>query len=739
MICSDRFGSVRICLNDEGIAFSSLPIITRHYFNKFAFSIIFPKLFHDTQDEAKQLMNCFRGRRNDTSDNRQYSPIIRKFAFTLFIHSPKAYRYVRTKFGKTLPSPSTLAKWFAKSDCNGEPGILPEAIKTLSSAAQAMNNEGKPFLCALSFDEIAIRKHVQYDHQKKQWYGYIKYRKKDNNGKLPIANNALVFMVTSLNSGSSIPIAYYPIKSLDAAEKRDLLVNILSELSKIQVKVTNITFDGLSSNLAACEMLEASFDPRNPIPFIRHPVDRSKVYIILDPCHMIKLVRNSLGDLKKIVDPSRGSIEWKYFEKLENARVNHRFVTHRLNKRHLQYARNRMNVRLAAQTFSKAVSASMQYLEQIGDPNFGNSGATSHFTKMMNDLFDTMNTKCVKNDVFKSALNSDNSEAVFSLYNQLQPYLLSLKFSRKICVDSRRKTGFVGFLINMVSVRHLYEEYVLTGSLPYLPTFYLTQDPLESFFSRVRSLLGSNDNPTTQQLKSSIRKLLFFNEVTSTEFASCQDNLDILSISSAIGPEPQTLRNHDDDDDDINLFNEDEDHEAMDIANEIVREEGFIFAPSMHDTNIETKEDATIAFIAGSIERKILSSRFDCDYCKHVFDENKIDGAFINNDKTQRPCKSTFIICKHTHDIFDKGRQDINFNYQKIFHSIKCALSIERLFDDASFDHEDGHFHRECFINSVIDEYVRVYGTYVARCITLEQQQIMLRNRNKRTTIFNGQ
>lgn len=119
-----------------------------------------------------------------------------------------------------------------------------------------------------------------------------------------------------------------------------------------------------------------------------------------------------------------------------------------------------------------------------------------------------MNTQCVKNDVFKSALNPDNSEAVFSLYNQIQQYLTSLKFNRKFCVDSRRKTGYVGFLINMISIKHLYEEYVLSGILPFLPTFYLTQDPLESFFSRVRSLLGSNDNPTIQQLMKSLPQSL---------------------------------------------------------------------------------------------------------------------------------------------------------------------------------------------------------------------------------------
>lgn len=201
---------------------------------------------------------------------------------------------------------------------------------------------------------------------------------------MPIANNVLVFMLTCLNNATSIPIAYFPITSLDGVEKKDILVRILSDLSKIGVKVTNVTFDGLDINRVACEILGASFDPRNPIPFFPHPVDGSKVYIILDPCHMLKLVRNALGDLSRMVHPCHGAIERKYFEKLETYRERNKFVTHRMNKRHMQYARNRMNVRLATQTLSRSVSASMQHLMEIGDPAFVNSSATIHFTKSIN-------------------------------------------------------------------------------------------------------------------------------------------------------------------------------------------------------------------------------------------------------------------------------------------------------------------------------------------------------------------
>lgn len=404
----------------------------------------------------------FRGKRNNTTDNRRYSIPVRKFALTLFYHSPRAYKYVREKFANTLPCPRTLTKWYAQSDCNEENGILSDALKTLQSAAAELKKDGKTLLGSLAFDETFIRRHIQYDHQKKQWLGYSQYGKIGKDGSVPIANNILVFMVTALNHRISIPVAYIPIVSLDAIDKRDLLRDILTTLHNVGVKIINITFDGLLANRKACEILGASFEPTNIVPFFPHPVDGCNVYIMLDACHMLKLIRNALGDLKCINDRSRGPIEWKYFEQLEIYRVKSNFVTHRLNKRHLQYDRNRMNVRLAVETFSNSVACSMRHLLDSGVEDFKNSSSTIYLIEKMNTVFDTMNTKEIRNNasIFKSSLNPNNADAVFALYDETSNYLKTLKFKQKLCINSRRKTGFIGLLMNMLSIRHLYQEYV---------------------------------------------------------------------------------------------------------------------------------------------------------------------------------------------------------------------------------------------------------------------------------------
>lgn len=684
-------------------------------------------------------MNCFRGRKNETSDNRWYSRVIRTFALTLFIISPAAFRYVRDKFNKTLPCPSTFRKWYAESNLKCSPGILIEAMKTLKGMVDEANQTGRKIFVSLSFDEMAIRRHVQWLHEKKVWSGYIHVGKCLQNNKLPIASNVLVFMATILESNVSIPVAYYPIISLDSNEKREVLMEVVKELTKIGVGITNIVFDGLQTNFSMVHALGCSFSSENFKTFFVNPYNNSKIYVLLDACHMLKLIRNALGDLKSITDPIHGKIQWLFFERLEKFRTVSKFVTHRFNKRHIQYFRNRMNVRLATQTFSNAVATSMLHLLKIGVQQFQYCSATIKFILKMNTIFDIMNTKRVDAEQnFKSALNADNASEIFSFFDDMIPYLKSLKFKTKSCIDSKRKTGFLGFLINMHSVKQMYNDYVCSGLLSCLALFYHSQDTLETFFGRIRSLLGANDNPTLQQFQSAIRKLLFLNEVKASEFANCEDSLDILTVSSK--RHALVTQNIHDNCEGSNEIDEDAENDvAISVANEMIREMEMNQNVALVNAELKSPEDSSIAFLAGAIEKKIEKCGFNCVFCMDVFRENeKIDGMFFDNMTTQIPCKSTYLICKYAHMHFDKYKDSKDFNYNIILASIKNSLVNENLFAH-SFDHNEGYFHKKQYIETIIDEYIRLYGAYIARCLTLEQQQKLLRSQNKRNVIFLGQ
>lgn len=432
-------------------------------------------------------MNCFRGRRNQTEDNRKYSEAVRKFSLTMYYHSGHAFRYVRNKFNNTLPHPSTLRKWYANSDISCEQGILTEAIKTLKCLRESL---GKTLLISLAFDEMAIKQHIQWLHDQKIFSGFVSHGEPLKDGRLPFAKDALVFMVTVLNAEtkSSIPIAYYCVNKLDSRQKSVYLNEILTALFEIDVKVVNITFDGLPANLAMCTLLGASFDSNKPIPYIKHPVDESKVYIFLDACHMLKLLRNTLGDFGTIQYPGHGTIDWKYIDRLVHYQQKEKYVTHRLNKHHILYKKNRMNVRLAAQTYSQSVASSIEYLRKIGNKFYEKSMTTSDFVRRMNRLFDIFNAKTIKEgEPFKSGIHANNARIVFDFFKTTIKYLKALRLRGVLCVNSRRRTGFIGFINNMLSAQQIYEEYV-PGELLGLTLFYNSQDVLESFFSRVCKL-----------------------------------------------------------------------------------------------------------------------------------------------------------------------------------------------------------------------------------------------------------
>lgn len=426
-------------------------------------------------------------------------------------HSPAAYRYLRDKFDKNLPCESTFCKWFSESNLKCSPGILSEAIQSLQGVVEKAKSEDKEIFGSLSFDEISIRKHIQWIHESKRWSGFITHGQLTDQSKLPVANNILVFMITIPEMCVSIPVAYYAINKLNADEKMILLQNVLPELTRIGLKITNITFDGLAANLSLCRKLGCSFDLENPKSYFINEFDDSKIFILLDPCHMLKLLRNSLGDLDCIDDPQLGQIKWSYFVSLERFRENSKFVTHRFTKKH----RNRMNVRLAAQTFSIAVATSMTHLLQTGKSEFQGCESTINFISKTDKMFNIMNTERIENNcVFKSALNQNNALEVFQFLDEMLEYLKSLKFKTKLCIQSRRKTGFLGFFINITTIKQMYAEYILTQKLQSLPFFYLSQDPLETFFSRIRSnLLGRNDHPTIQQSNSSSPPLENFRSI----------------------------------------------------------------------------------------------------------------------------------------------------------------------------------------------------------------------------------
>src|ERR1700712_2128779 len=93
-----------------------------------------------------------------------YNQNVRRFSLVLSIKSKSAYTWVRKKFSKRLPTIRTLRSWNSNSqaNCSIQSGFNSQTISTLTKLADENRAVGKELYVSLSFDEISIRKHVQW-------------------------------------------------------------------------------------------------------------------------------------------------------------------------------------------------------------------------------------------------------------------------------------------------------------------------------------------------------------------------------------------------------------------------------------------------------------------------------------------------------------------------------------------------------------------------------------------------
>ena len=100
-------------------------------------------------------------------------------------------------------------------------------------------------MCALMLDEMAIKKHVQWDGTR--FHGYVDLGTECDDGTNPVATEALVFMVVPLNASWKLPVAYFMIVSVSGFERA--VQQCLCKFADIGVLIEFITCDGPSCHV----------------------------------------------------------------------------------------------------------------------------------------------------------------------------------------------------------------------------------------------------------------------------------------------------------------------------------------------------------------------------------------------------------------------------------------------------------------------------------------------------------
>ena len=106
---------------------------------------------------------------------------------------------------------------------------------------------------------------------------------------------------------------------ISAKDQASLVEKSLKKAAEVGLKVWSVTADGTAVNLKTFEILGCNFcGTYNYMQTsFKHPTTGEDVYVILDPCHMLKLARNAMAHLGSFVDGEGHLVQWKYVEELQ--------------------------------------------------------------------------------------------------------------------------------------------------------------------------------------------------------------------------------------------------------------------------------------------------------------------------------------------------------------------------------------------------------------------------------------
>lgn len=678
--------------------------------------------------------------------SRKYNPKIRTFALTLHFYSPKGYKYVRSIFNNALPSVSTIRKWYSVID--GKPGFSSEAFTVLKCKANEANIKGQEILGCLIFDEMAIRKQIEYEQHTDEPIGCVNFGTNDiGTDTTKYAKEVLVFLVAGVSEKFKIPVAYFLISGLKSAEKAALLQEVILLVSKTGVKIVGLTFDGLASNLATARALGADF--KNEKTYIANPHSDDKIYLYPDACHMLKLARNCLAGKKVLLDNDGNSIEWRYIVELDQyQRTNEINLGNKITKLHaIHWDKKKMSVRIAAETLSNGTADAIEFLNSKKIPEFNGCEATVEFIRRINNVFDILNSKDDSKNGFKRPISVETKEDYFKYFDESINYFQGLKLhlNGRSILTTKSKTPFLGFIIDLKNFRSFYFEYVESSILDRIYTFRFSQDHLELIFGCIRQMFGCNDNPSAKQFESAWRRLLGQHQITASENSNCANNdtmfLSVLNTSSRKHTNRDIFH-------DVSLYDSTNENNNNTIDDNNENDDLVLVNAIVSDCSSESDIDLhMIAYFASVLQNRIIDGRWysplKCEKCLNVFLEDElIDDPFVNlKIKTKNihpPAMSTTKICFET----DKAIQNYGYEvgaYSFILDEVNRVLDHETLFPNSDFEQHAESDHKKTLITLIIRMYFERKQEYISKCKTLTIHNIFWRSYLLKYTHHEGQ
>lgn len=234
---------------------------------------------------------------------------------------------------------------------------------------------------ALSIDGMKIRKHVDYDQGSKKCIGFVDCGGNIERDDETLATEALVIMAVGVHGSWKLPLGYFLIGGISGTLQGQLVKQCLELLNEVGVNAVSITLDGHQTNMSMIRKLGCSTNPDYLTHHFPHPITNQPVYVFLDACHGLKLIRNQFCSLEKVSIPGVGEAKWQQIVQLHlHQKKEGLTAANKLTDRHIAFQQQKMKVSLAAQTLSSSVAVALDFLRDLRVPAFHDSEALHRFT-----------------------------------------------------------------------------------------------------------------------------------------------------------------------------------------------------------------------------------------------------------------------------------------------------------------------------------------------------------------------
>lgn len=178
-----------------------------------------------------------------------------------------------------------------------------------------------------------------------------------------------------------------------------------------------------------------------------------KIYVFIDPCHALKLVRNTFGDKQDLYDSYGEKIDYNLLVKLVELQESEGLhLATKVTKVHVFFNKQKMKVRLVTQLLSESVADALEYCsKELEIEGFEDCDGTILCIRILNNVFDVLNSYSVRPPGWKKAICSNNFGLVEALYEKAEKYISTLRF-----FDGTLVIRVSGLIIDMKSALQLF-------------------------------------------------------------------------------------------------------------------------------------------------------------------------------------------------------------------------------------------------------------------------------------------